>query len=134
MEQEGRGQPLDGSDQIPGQARGRSEALGPNSLPQLGLQLGLAYLLILVVCSVSRLPPLVACVVRFPQFLPAQWHPSFRVDRLPIVPCRVQLLPVAIFAFSKKMCEECAYGMFSMDLTSNQEKSEVRVGILLCRL
>jgi hypothetical protein len=35
---------------------------------------------------------------------------------------------VAIFAFSKKMCEECAYGMFSMDLTSNQEKSEVRIG------
>lgn len=36
-----------------------------------------------------------------------------------------ELLPVVIFAFSKKVCEDCAYGMYNMDLTTSAEKSEV---------
>lgn len=35
------------------------------------------------------------------------------------------LLPVVIFAFSKKVCEDCAYAMYNMDLTSSAEKSEI---------
>lgn len=36
-----------------------------------------------------------------------------------------ELLPVAVFAFSKKRCEEAATSMIAMDLTTTQEKSEI---------
>jgi len=36
-----------------------------------------------------------------------------------------QLLPVVIFAFSKKIVEESAYGMYNLDLTTSSEKSEI---------
>ena len=35
------------------------------------------------------------------------------------------LLPVVIFAFSKRRCEECAYGLTTTDLTTSTEKSEI---------
>lgn len=37
------------------------------------------------------------------------------------------LLPVVIFAFSKKVCEECAFGLPHLDLTTSAEKSEITV-------
>ncbi|KAJ8749712.1 hypothetical protein K2173_012263 [Erythroxylum novogranatense] len=37
------------------------------------------------------------------------------------------LLPVIMFCFSKNRCDKSADGMFSMDLTSSSEKSEIRV-------
>jgi superfamily II DNA/RNA helicase len=37
-----------------------------------------------------------------------------------------ELLPVVIFAFSKKVCEDTAYGMYNMDLTTSSEKSEIQ--------
>jgi antiviral helicase SKI2 len=39
-----------------------------------------------------------------------------------------ELLPVVIFAFSKKVCEDCAYGLAHLDLTTSAaEKSEITV-------
>jgi len=38
-----------------------------------------------------------------------------------------ELLPVVIFAFSKKVCEDCAFGLTHLDLTSSAEKSEITV-------
>jgi antiviral helicase SKI2 len=38
-----------------------------------------------------------------------------------------ELLPVVIFAFSKKVCEDCAYGLYHLDLTTSAEKSEITV-------
>ena len=38
-----------------------------------------------------------------------------------------ELLPVVIFAFSKKVCEDTAYGLYNMDLTTSAEKSEITV-------
>ncbi len=37
------------------------------------------------------------------------------------------MLPVVIFAFSKRKCEEYASGLTSLDLTSGAEKSEIHV-------
>jgi antiviral helicase SKI2 len=37
------------------------------------------------------------------------------------------LLPVVIFAFSKRVCEDCAYSMYNMDLTTSAEKSEITI-------
>lgn len=37
------------------------------------------------------------------------------------------LLPVVVFAFSKKKCEECAYGLTNIDLTTGSEKSQIHV-------
>eukprot|EP00808_Paulinella_micropora_P031003 g78639.t1 len=36
-----------------------------------------------------------------------------------------ELLPVAVFAFSKKMVEQCASGLQGLDLTTSQEKSAI---------
>lgn len=36
-----------------------------------------------------------------------------------------ELLPVVVFSFSRKKCDECATGMGHIDLTTSQEKSEV---------
>jgi antiviral helicase SKI2 len=38
-----------------------------------------------------------------------------------------QLLPVVVFAFSKKKCAECAYGLTTMDFNTQSEKSEVHI-------
>ncbi|PRP78199.1 hypothetical protein PROFUN_13996 [Planoprotostelium fungivorum] len=35
------------------------------------------------------------------------------------------LLPVVVFAFSKKKCEECAYGLTGVDLTTGAEKAQI---------
>ena len=40
-----------------------------------------------------------------------------------------QLLPVVVFAFSKKKCEENAYGLTTVDLTNSIEKSQIHVFI-----
>ncbi len=40
-----------------------------------------------------------------------------------------QLLPVVVFAFSKRRCEECAYGLANVDLTTGKEKSEIHLFI-----
>lgn len=40
-----------------------------------------------------------------------------------------ELLPVVIFAFSKKKCDSLAYGLQNIDLTSSNEKSEIHVFI-----
>ncbi len=39
------------------------------------------------------------------------------------------LLPVVVFAFSKKKCEDCAYGLSNLDLTNATEKSHIHVFI-----
>lgn len=36
-----------------------------------------------------------------------------------------ELLPAVIFAFSKKICQDCAFNLTALDLTSQQEKSEI---------
>jgi antiviral helicase SKI2 len=36
---------------------------------------------------------------------------------------------VVVFAFSKKKCEDCAYGLSGLDLTSSIEKSHIHVFI-----
>lgn len=38
-----------------------------------------------------------------------------------------ELLPCVIFAFSKKVCEDCAFALFNLDLTTGSEKSEITV-------
>eukprot|EP01104_Vermistella_antarctica_P013607 TRINITY_DN414_c0_g1_i2.p1 TRINITY_DN414_c0_g1~~TRINITY_DN414_c0_g1_i2.p1 ORF type:complete len:1361 (+),score=369.81 TRINITY_DN414_c0_g1_i2:324-4406(+) len=40
-----------------------------------------------------------------------------------------KLLPVVVFAFSKRKCEELAYGLTNIDLTTHAEKSETHVFI-----
>eukprot|EP01117_Protostelium_nocturnum_P003499 TRINITY_DN1455_c0_g4_i1.p1 TRINITY_DN1455_c0_g4~~TRINITY_DN1455_c0_g4_i1.p1 ORF type:complete len:1331 (-),score=569.99 TRINITY_DN1455_c0_g4_i1:196-4188(-) len=37
------------------------------------------------------------------------------------------LLPVVVFAFSKKKCEECAYGLSGVDLTTGTEKAQIHI-------
>jgi antiviral helicase SKI2 len=36
-------------------------------------------------------------------------------------------MPVVVFCFSKRRCEETAYGLTNVDLTSSSEKSEIHV-------
>ena len=38
-----------------------------------------------------------------------------------------ELLPCAVFSFSKKLCEEAALNLLSVDLTTSHEKSEIHV-------
>lgn len=35
------------------------------------------------------------------------------------------MLPVVVFAFSKKLCEECAEALHSLDMCNNTERSEI---------
>jgi antiviral helicase SKI2 len=41
-------------------------------------------------------------------------------------------LPVVAFAFSKKKCEDNAYGLTTVDLTTSTEKSHIHVFIEDC--